>query len=421
MKKIIVLGSSASAGGVAEEIRRLDPASEIVLVGFDGCYPHDRYLFTPVVAKEMEYPQVFSRDKKFYEQNHIQVVPDKKITRINLARNKITTEDKMTFVYDALVIADAPGYRLPSIKGVNKNGVFGFTHLKEIDNILDVLPLAETVVVQSDTLAGLQIAAAFLKRDKDVLWIVSTETILPELLEPEMGRKVAEILEDRNDKLRIICGNTIAEMLGEGEARAVRLKTGKVLATQMVILGDLQGDFRLFADSPLNIHNRICVDNRFRTNVDNVFAVGCAAEGEGLPFTGEDVVPSALYEEEARITAAALIGQPQPLARWPVVVRSVSVEGLTIDIIAETRTRDGQKGFIFADDDRKIYKKVFVEKIPLGAYLINAREELEKFRQLIEGRRTLSEFPEIVPAGFAAAHSPQEILTTAESLQRECL
>lgn len=428
MKRIIVLGSSVAAGKISEEIRRLDPESEIILMGFDGCYPYDRYLFAPVIAKEVEYPQVFCRDKEFYERNRIQVIADKKIARVNLVRRRITTEDKTAFAYDALVIADAPGYRLPSIKGVNKNGVFGLTHLKEIDAILDVLPLVETVVIQSDTPQGLQIAAAFLKREKEVVWVVSAETILPEVLEPETGRKVAEILEGKNNRLRIVCGNTIAEILGEGDAKAVRLKTGKVLATQMVILGNLQGDFRLFADSSLKIQTRICVDECFRTNVENVFAVGYAAAGGCPIWAGEDGMPSVLSEQEAGITAAVLSGQPQSLAPWPrqrggwpVVVRSISLEGLTIDLIAETRTEEGQKGFVFADEGCKIYKKVFRDgDIPCGAYLINAHEELEKFGRLIEGTMTLSGFPELVPAESAAAHSLQDLLT-AESPPGECL
>ncbi|OGX43007.1 MAG: hypothetical protein A3G91_06090 [Omnitrophica WOR_2 bacterium RIFCSPLOWO2_12_FULL_50_9] len=419
MKRIVVLGSSVAAGKVSEEIRRLDPESEIILMGFDGCYPYDRYLFAPVIAKEVEYPQVFFRDKNFYEQHRIQVISDKKITRINLARNRIMTEDKTTFAYDALVIADAPGYRLPSIKGASKNGVFGFTHLKEIDNILDVLPLVETVVVQSDTPEGLQIAAAFLKRDKEVIWIVSGESIFPSLWGLEVGQKMASLLEIKG--LRIMHENAIAEILGEGEAKAVRLKSGKILSVQVVILGDVEGDFRLFVDSSLKIHNRICVDDRFRTNVDNVFAVGSAAAG-GCPIVaGEDVMPSVLYEQEARITAAVLSGQPQPLACWPVVVRSISLEGLTIDFIAETRIKDGQKEFVFADEGCKIYKKVFTDSnIPCGAYLINAHEELEKFGRLIEGTMTLAGFPELVPAESATAHSPDDLLT-AESPQTKCL
>lgn len=419
MKRIVVLGSSVAAGKVSEEIRRLDPESEIILMGFDGCYPYDRYLFAPVIAKEVEYPQVFCRDKIFYEQHRIQVISDKKITRINLARNRIMTEDKTTFAYDALVIADAPGYRLPSIKGASKNGVFGFTHLKEIDNILDVLPLVETVVVQSDTPEGLQITAAFLKRDKEVIWIVSGESIFPSLWGLEVGQKMASLLEIKG--LRIMHENAIAEILGEGEAKAVRLKSGKILSVQVVILGDVEGDFRLFVDSSLKIHNRICVDDRFRTNVDNVFAVGSAAAG-GCPIVaGEDVMPSVLYEQEARITAAVLSGQPQPLACWPVVVRSISLEGLTIDFIAETRIKDGQKEFVFADEGCKIYKKVFTDSnIPCGAYLINAHEELEKFGRLIEGTMTLAGFPELVPAESATAHSPDDLLT-AESPQTKCL
>ena len=102
-------------------------------------------------------------------------------------------------------------------------------------------------------------------------------------------------------------------------------------------------------------------------------------------------------------------------------MRSISLEGLTIDFIAETRIKDGQKEFVFADEGCKIYKKVFTDSnIPCGAYLINAHEELEKFGRLIEGTMTLAGFPELVPAESATAHSPDDLLT-AESPQTKCL
>lgn len=309
MKKILVLGSSIAGVKAIEEIRRFERDSEAVILGLDGRYPYDHNLFVPVIAKDTDYKKIFYKPNDFYEQNRIRVILDQKIARVNLKKNRITTEDKQQLEYDILIIADAPGYRLPEIKGVNKNGVYAFKQLEEIDRILDILPLVDNVVVQSDGFAGLQIASAFLKRDKEVVWIVATENIFQEILDPEISRKIAGALE--GNKLHIVCQNTITDILGEGEVKAIRLKTGKVLAAQMVILPDAQPDFKLFADAPLAIGRRIAVDGQCSTGIEGVFAVDRAADGEG----SADSLDRSSLEEQGKVVAGTINGQA-PVFLW---------------------------------------------------------------------------------------------------------
>ena len=60
----------------------------------------------------------------------------------------------------------------------------------------------------------------------------------------------------------------------------MRLESGKVMAAQLVIFPDAEEDFKLFADSPLKINQRICVNAQFKTNIDNVLASHEACELE---------------------------------------------------------------------------------------------------------------------------------------------
>lgn len=293
MRKILVLGSSIAGVRAIEEIRQADLDSEATILA-DAHYPYDRSLFLPVITKEVEYKKIFYKPSDFYEKNRIQVLLDRKISRINLKKNRITTEDKQQFDYEVLIIADAPGYKLPDIKGVHKNGVYPFRQLKEIDQILDVLPLMDTVVIQSDSARGLSIAAAFLKKDKEVICIISTEQIAQEWLAAHAGQKI------------VIYQNPITEILGEGDVKAVRLSSGKVLAAQMVIFPEAKGDFKLFADSPLKINNKICVNEQFQAGVEGVFAVDAACEYPAAGSSNADSLPVAVLEQQGATVAAAL-------------------------------------------------------------------------------------------------------------------
>ncbi|MBI5415313.1 MAG: FAD-dependent oxidoreductase [Candidatus Omnitrophica bacterium] len=391
MKKIIVLGSSIAGLAAIEEIRKSEPQSEATILSMDGSYPHDRTLFIPVLTKELDYKKILYKPNDFYGKQGIQVVTDSKVSRVNLRKKKITTEDKRPFDYDVLIIADVPNWKLPEIKGNNKTGAYSFKTLKELDQALDVLPLIETVVVQSDTLEGLRTAAAFARRGKEAVWIVSTPTILPEFLEAEQGRKAAEVLQ--SDKLRVICANRIAEMLGEGEVKAVRLKTGKVIAAQMVIFPEAQEDWRLLADSPLTVTGKVAVNEQLYTGLEGVFAVDRAASSENLD--------RASLEEQGRVAARALKGETAAF-RWPIAQQLLTFPGLDINFLGRLPAAGHPQSYAAFDTASLTGKKVFLEDgQAVGAFLLNAAADTGRVTRLLQGTTTLDDFPELTATASA--------------------
>lgn len=305
MKRILVLGSSIAGVKAIEEIRRFEPDCEAAILT-DGEYPYDRGLFAPVLSKEVDYKKIFYKPNDYYEKNRINVVVSQKIVRVNLKKCKVTTDDKQAFEGDVLIITDAPGYKLPEIKGINKNGVYTLQQLPELDQILDFLPLIDTVVIQSDSPRGASIAAAFLKRDKEVIWVVTSDQAAQELLNSDASGKMTAAVREK--RLRMVAGNPIAEILGEGDVKAVRLKSGKVLATQIIIFPDAPADFKLFTDPAVTIDGKIRVNEQFQTGIEGVFALdaACVSADPGQESAGFLLVT--VLEQQGATVAAALKG-----------------------------------------------------------------------------------------------------------------
>jgi len=301
MKKILILGSSIAGVKAIEEIRRSQPDCEATILT-DGEYPYDRGLFAPVLAKEVDYKKIFYKPNDYYEKNHINVVVGQKISRINLKKCKVTTEDKQSYEGDCLIVTDAPGYKLPEIKGVNKNGVYTLQQLTELDQILDFLPLIDAVVIQSDSSRGASIAAAFLKRDKEVIWVVSSGQVAQDLLAADTTGQLSGAAKE--NKLRVVAANPISEILGEGDVKAIRLKSGKVLAAQIIIFPDAPVDFKLLTDPSVTVDGKIRVNEQFQTGVEGVFALDAASTAPGQESAGFLLVT--VLEEQGATVAAAL-------------------------------------------------------------------------------------------------------------------
>lgn len=373
MKKILILGTTKATVKAVEEIRASDKESEMTVFAFDGHYPYDRGLFPKLVAKELKLNEVLFKPKDFYERHRVKFIFDKKLAKVNFKKHKMTTEEKDQIEYDLLLITEAPQYKFPDIRGINKTGVFGLKRLQDIQRMIDLASVSDTIVLQSDCWEDLKIAEAFARKGKEVFVLVSAKSLWAGFWGSEIAEKITRMLEAEN--FRLIYENPIAEVLGDGDAKAVRLNSGKVIACGIVIFGETEPDFKIFSDSPLNIRKKICVNRQFKTNIDNVFALAETAESE----SPED-------KEEAD-------------RRRGVTVRTLQLERFLLMVLGNLGEfkRENLRELQKFNEETKIYKKLFLENNHLAAaILVNGDQEKAKFQRLIEDQTNLQGVEDIV-------------------------
>ncbi len=287
MKRVIVMGNSIAGIKAIEEIRKIDQTAQITLFTLEehvSYYPH---LLADLIANEISKDRVYYQPREYYQQLRVGLV-EAKISRVNLKRRRITTEDKQIFDYDLLIIADTGVDKFPDIKGTHKDRVFSLRRFGDMNQFLTALPLVETVIIQSGGALGAKMACALKKRNKEVIWIVPTKATLP--------------LAERN--IRVMEEDAVGEILGDSEVKAIRLRSGKVIAAEAVIFGDTEVDLKLFKDSGLQVPNRISVNAHFQTNIENVFAInGACDSGHDRDFEDGDAYVS-LLEQQGRTVAA---------------------------------------------------------------------------------------------------------------------
>jgi len=379
MKRIVILGSSPAGVAIIEEVRANDPACKITLIALDGHYPYYRDAFTPFIAGDITPDSVFCQAKDFYEKNNINVILDSKISRINVKRRIIFTEEKERIEYDVLVITDTPENNFPDIKGTNKTGVYGYKKLKDIDQLLNVIQLIDTVAIQSDSFTGLQAAAALVRRGKEVVFISSQKGFISTHFGDDVAQWMVSRLENVN--LRIIPDNAIVEILGDKDAKAVRIKEGKVHAAQAIIFVESDEDLKLFKESRLQMDKKVEVNSQFRTNIDSIYAV----DHVSVINYSEPVTPLSVLQEQGRVVAAAINDQQQSVeVITTATTLSLNVKGLVITVLGQVGSRDGIEVRRSFDQEVGSYKGIYLEDDRLvGAILVNADGEKDELLRLI--------------------------------------
>jgi nitrite reductase (NADH) large subunit len=327
MKRIFIVGNTLAASKTAELIRRQDAEAELTIFSTDGFYPYEADRLVGLMGGKSS-KDMLVQPKDFYEKNKITVLLDKTISKINLKRSRIFTEQKDQLEYDILVIADLPAKKFPDLKGANKEGIFNFRSLPQVEALVKKLLLAETIAIQADSFEAFEFACALKKRGKEVSLFISDNSFLTKKFSSEAQRQIIEYFNVKG--LPIYIANEIVEILGDSDVKAIRLKSGKVLAAHVVLLENMREDWRIFSENEQHqISGRFEVSEAMETSVANVYAFSPIAISRNTEISESYVISSVNQLKEARIVVSKISGQEIALEETN-SVKTVTFEDMTI-------------------------------------------------------------------------------------------
>ncbi len=277
MKKLLIIGNSAAGISAAEAIRARDKQSEITMVSDEDYPAYCRCLISYLLAGDVKKDKVFFRPESFYKENNINLVLNKKVSRVLPKKNRVTCEDKTQLDYDVLLIAAGAHPKIPEIKGIKKTGVFGFRTLKDVKAIQDLLPVAKCACVLGGGLVGIKAAYALKKKGIEVKVVVSSRQIMSQVFDEDSSLLIQKRLEEHG--IEFLSRQDAAEIIGEGDIKAVKLASGKIFACSLVVVGKgVEPNIEIAQESGIQFQTGILADAAMRTNIENIYTAGDVCE-----------------------------------------------------------------------------------------------------------------------------------------------
>ncbi|MFP4473501.1 MAG: FAD-dependent oxidoreductase [Candidatus Omnitrophota bacterium] len=371
MSHIVIIGQDLPAVQAAEQVRRDQPDWEISLVGLDGDEPYDPLKFPDLIAQSAQRRDVFACTADRLKNLRIAHYTEQPVTRINLKRKTVSFQDKSRLEADVMILAGAPKYRFPDIKGTHRGGVYHMKMPADLDQLLKGILDLDTVFVQAESFYALRLALALSRRDKEVV-ICTSGTALVRDWDEESGRCLAAFLETRG--IRVMPACPISEVLGDQDVKAVRLSSGKVISAEAVIFDDARPDLRIYGDDIRLYDGRIAIDGWGRTSLENIYAAGMITARPDLPSMITDTED---YREDAPgVLASVLTGRED--------VPSV-VAGLQTASLAEQRfdwwgslTADEAQAYVRPAESGR-YARLLVKENEITAGVIQNDEQTARF------------------------------------------
>lgn len=261
MSRVVIIGASISGHTAAVKLREVDKDSSITLLTEERYPLYDRRRFFDFLTGSIEEKDIFLSNEDFYQSHNINFLRDKKVISLNTEKRIIYFKEKDSIEYDWLIIASGRKPVLPEIPGAKKPGVFIIYSLDDYNEFLRYI-ISESVCVVGSNQIALSLARAIVSRYKIEVKLISSENL------------------GKTDSFGIEVINTpLQEIIGEGRAQAIKLKSGKVIGVSYVIFMDeFKGNIDFLKNTDIEIYgNLIRVNEHMQTNIERVFASGAVA------------------------------------------------------------------------------------------------------------------------------------------------
>lgn len=391
--KYVIVGNSTAAVAAIEKIRDYDRDGKVTVVSDERHCSYSRPLITNYLAGKIKDKDMCYRNQDFYKKNKVTALVGRKAVALDTKRKRARLDNGRKVSYDKLLIATGGRPFVPLIKGVDKKGVLTFTTWDDAVRLKKMIPNIRDVVVVGGGFIGLKTAEALAEVGLKVVIVELLDRVLATMLD----KRASLLLEQQLKKngIKVIINNTVVEVLGDGDATGVRLKDGKELACQAVVVAiGVSPSVELVKGTKIKVNKGIIVNNQMQTNVADVYAAGDVTEAPTLLARQSQVIP--IWPDaylQGTIAGSNMTGN---YLNYPGGLNMNSVDVFGLPAVAVGQGIISDKGYEIISKYHpkdKIYKKIVLRNdVVIGSIFVGDIERAGIITGLIKDKTNVKSF-----------------------------
>ncbi|MEJ7587931.1 MAG: nitrite reductase large subunit NirB [Ferruginibacter sp.] len=419
--KIVVIGNGMVGYKFCEKLISKMPQAKIAVFGEETRPAYDRVhlseFFAGKTARDLTLASI-----DWYHENNIILHLGDPVQLIDRASKKILSHKGIIEPYDYLVIATGSAAFVPSIPGVDKQGVFIYRTIEDLEMMSAHARKAKTGAVIGGGLLGLEAAKAMLD-----LGISDTNVI--EFASRLMPRQVddagAAILKSKLEMLglKIFTNKNTTQILGGEVISGMLFSDNTTLEVDMVVISaGIKPRDELAKGCGLQTGARggIMVNDKLQTDDPCIFAIGeCALHNNmiyGLVAPGYEMADvlarnlAALYAPEAATSLLSEITNGNTETEFPLTLTrgeftftgfdmSTKLKLIGIDVASfgdPFLTGQNNRTIVIEDTMNGVYKRINISadgKELLGGILVGDADQYNMLLQTCKNKLVLSPDP----------------------------
>jgi nitrite reductase (NADH) large subunit len=406
-KKVIVVGNGMVGYKFCEKLitKGGNDLYEVIVFGEEPRPAYDRvHLSSYFGEKTIE--ELTMAPLSWYSDNDIKLYLSDQVTNINKDSKTIYSHSGLELNYDYLVMATGSAPFVPPIPGVEKDGVFVYRTIEDLDMMKTHAAKSKIGAVIGGGLLGLEAAKALLD-----LGIKDTHVIefAPRLMPRQIDQAGSDILKGKLKTLgiQIHCNKNTLEIGGNNSIEKMVFADGEILKVDMLVISagiKPRDELAKVAGLEVGTRGGILVNNKLQTTDNAIFAIGECALHEHMIYGL--VAPG---YEMAEIVAAQLmkLGTKEFLG----FDMSTKLKLIGVDVAsfgdAFLEEPDCQT-IVYENKSKGIYKRINISndnKYLLGGILIGDAEQYNILLQTVNNKLLIPTDPEDLILGSRGGES----------------
>ena len=378
-KTYVIAGAGLAAVEAAAAFRKVDAESKLVMIGEESTPFYTRLRLPELVAGTLQPEKLVLKKPQWYEDRNIELRLSQRVDSVNAAEHTVSLINGEYLSFDGLLLATGARCFIPPFAGSQLDGVIAVRTVEDAQNLRERCLKGGPVVVIGGGLLGLEMAAAVATFTSDVSVVEIAPWLLVRQLDKEGGEIIQSILEEKG--LKFHTGVSVSEVLGEGSARAVRLKNGTELeASTVLVSAGIRANVELAKSAGCEIAKGIVVNDQMATSVDGIYAAGDCCEHNGRMY---GIWPAA--EAQGKVAGAAMAGGE---AKYSGTLPSNRLKVTGVDVFSTGDFDPNNELEAEVSRDKGVYRKLVRHDGQLvGAILIgDVRDQRALAREIAAGR-----------------------------------
>lgn len=403
--KIIIIGNGMVGYKFCEKLIAKNPQGvELIVFGEEIRPAYDRVhlseFFSGKTAKDLEMAPA-----SWYEELGIKLYMGDPIMHLDCQNKTVKSHAGIVETYDYLVFATGSSAFVPPIPGVEKDGVFIYRTIEDLEMMRDWAPKAKKGAVIGGGLLGLEAAKAMID-----LGVSDTHVIefAPRLMPRQIDEAGSKILQAKLESigLHILTSTNTLEITGTDKIEGMRFQNDELLEVDMLVISaGIKPRDELARSAGLAVGPRggILVDSQMITSDPHILAIGECALYEGMIYGL--VAPG---YEMAEVAIATLLGSDKQFTGFDM---STKLKLIGIDVASfgnPFSTDEDVRSIVLEDRNKGIYKRVNISadgKTLLGGILIGDAEQYNMLLQTCKNQVVLPPNPEDIMLGSRGGES----------------
>ena len=388
-----IIGTGPAGVTAAEEIRRLDPASEITLIGHEDAPPYSRMAIPYLIKKQIDESGTYIRQSDTHFEDLKLNVMQATVSQVDPGAKTLIFDDGQTLAYDKLLVASGGTPLSPPIKGINLPGVYPCWTLDNARHIIErAVPDAKVVLIGAGFIST-TIVEALVNCGCSLSIVEMEDRIIPRMMDIKGSDIISRWCEQKG--VTILTSARVTGIEQKDHQLNVSFADHEAIDADLVISATgVKPSIDFLQGSEIETDRGILVDQYLNSSDPSIYAAGDVAQAPNL-LSDEKTVMAIQHvaAEHGRLAGINMVKGNTLDWLGSINMNVLDMLGLVSCSFGHWEgVEGGDNAEMYNPGQNKYIQLQFDDERLIGASSVGYTEHIGVFQGLIQGKVELGEW-----------------------------